>query len=348
MKQLYFLKTILVSFSLLLLTGLHAQDLHYSQVGNSPMNLNPGLTGVFDGDHRLIANFRNQWKAIPVPYLQLAGSWDWRIRDKKEQQTPWSVGAIFNYDRAGDAELSLAQLGLNGSYALRLNKAKRHFFTLGGNFNFGQRSFDPTGLQYGSQYQVKEGHISTNPTGETFGKTSRTFVDVGIGGNFRLQAHQDSARHRSKLDLGMGAFHLNEPQRNFLDNVDDPLKRRISVYGLGTLMLGAQFDLLLHAMGQFQGPHQELVFGAGGLFHLNQKRTKELALQAGLGYRIDDALIPWVALHYQNWQFHVSYDVNTSALREATNRRGGPEVSIIYIIKQVPIMKYCELCPTYM
>jgi type IX secretion system PorP/SprF family membrane protein len=312
------------------------------------MNLNPGLTGVFNGDHRLIANFRNQWQALPVPYLQLAGSWDWRIRNKEEAQTPWSIGTIFNYDRAGDAELSLAQLGLNGSYSHRISEAKRHFVTIGGNCNFGQRTFDPTGLRYGSQYEVKEGHASTNPSFENFGQTSRSFVDVGIGGNLRIQAHQDSLRHRSKLDLGVGAFHLNEPKRNFEDNVDETLKRRLSVYGLGTLMLSSKFDLLLHAMGQFQGPNQEIVLGAGGLIHLNQKRTQELALQLGLGYRIEDALIPWIALHYQNWQFHVSYDMNTSALNEATNRRGGPEVSVIYIIKQIPTMRYCELCPTYM
>lgn len=344
MKQHYTLKTIIFSLAIILALGLNAQDIHYSQVGNSPMNLNPALTGAFNGDHRLIANFRHQWKAIPVPYLQLAGNWDWRIRDKKEQQTPWSIGTVFNYDQAGDLELSLAQLGLNGSYAHRLVKEKNHFLVFGANANFGQRNFDPSGLHLGSQYHIKEGHISTDPHGENFARTSRTIVDFGLGANLRLKS--DSTR--SKLDLGIGAFHLNEPKMNFQDDIDDPLKKRLSLYGLGTLMLADKVDLLLHAMGQFQGPHQEIVFGAGGLFHLNQQKTRELALQAGLGYRIDDALIPWVALHWQSWQFHVSYDINTSPLRAATNRRGGPEVSVLYIIKHVPTMKYCELCPTYM
>lgn len=326
---------------------LFAQDIHYSQTGNSPLNLNPALTGGFNGDHRLIGNFRNQWQ-VPVPYLQLAGSWDWRLRDREKRQMPVSVGAIFNYDRAGDAELSLAQLGLSASYAFRLSKSRPHFLTLAGNLGVAQRKFDPNKLQYASQYDFKEGYLSTNPDNENIARTTRSFADMGLGVNLRLQAHPDSALNRTKLDLGLGAFHLNEPDRSFLRGIDDPLPRRISVYGLGTLMLASRFDLLLQAVGQFQGPHQEIVLGAGGLIHLNQTPTQELALQVGLGYRLDDALIPWAGLHYQNWQFHFSYDLNTSPINKATLYRGGPEISVIYIIRSVPPMQYCRLCPTYM
>jgi len=126
------------------------------------------------------------------------------------------------------------------------------------------------------------------------------------------------------------------------------MNRRLALHGNGTLELADKFDLLLFAMAQFQGDYQETVLGAGGLIHLNQTKTKELALQIGGVYRIGDAFAPWVALHMNAWQFHVSYDFNTSPFRQATNGFGGPEVSVIYIIKNVPPMEYCELCPKYM
>ncbi len=111
--------------------GLCAQDIHYSQTGNSPLNLNPGLTGVFGGNHRFAANFRRQWSSIPVPYLQLSGAYDIRFVDDKERFKPWSSGLLFNYDQAGDAKLSFSQLGLSGSYSHRLFPGKRNFLTFG-------------------------------------------------------------------------------------------------------------------------------------------------------------------------------------------------------------------------
>ncbi len=343
LKHPYYLKSTTLILAFIFSIGLIAQDLHYSQVGNSPLNLSPALTGSFSGNHRLIGNFRNQWQQVPVPYTQLAGAWDWRLTDKKEKQLPWAVGAIFNYDQQGDAELSLSQLGLNAAYAIRLAPKKNHFLTIGANVTFNQRSFDPTGLNFADQYTIKEG-LTTEPTKEIFTNTKRGFVALGTGVNLRLKSDEK----RSKLDVGVGAFHLNEPKQNFQDDVEEPLNKRWSSYALGTVMLADKFDLLMHAMGQFQGENQEVLIGAGGLFHLNQTKTQELAVQAGLGYRFDDALIPWVGLHYQNWQFHLSYDINTSALRGTNSRRGGPEISVIYIITKVPGMEYCKHCPTYM
>ena len=37
------------------------QDLHYTQFYNAHVNINPALTGIFNGDTRLSGKFRNQW-----------------------------------------------------------------------------------------------------------------------------------------------------------------------------------------------------------------------------------------------------------------------------------------------
>ena len=55
-------------FVLLAVTGAQGQDLHYSMFDLSPMNLNPGTTGKFDGDYRFSANHRHQWRAVTIPY----------------------------------------------------------------------------------------------------------------------------------------------------------------------------------------------------------------------------------------------------------------------------------------
>ena len=53
-----------------------AQDIHFSQFNNSPLNLNPAQTGLFNGDWRFVGNLRNQWSSVPVPYRTFSLSTD--------------------------------------------------------------------------------------------------------------------------------------------------------------------------------------------------------------------------------------------------------------------------------
>jgi len=171
--------------------GTFAQDIHYSQVGNSPQNINPGLIGVFDGNDRFIVNFRDQWRSV-VPYLQLAGGWDHRFMDKKERPTPFAMGLNLNYDKAGDLGLSWTNIGLGGSYAHRLLKNKDHFLSFGLNGSINNRNFDPADATFDAEYDIKNGRPQDILPSETFNNTSKWFGDVGGGVNLRLQ--KDSSR----------------------------------------------------------------------------------------------------------------------------------------------------------
>jgi hypothetical protein len=54
-------------------------------------------------------------------------------------------------------------------------------------------------------------------------------------------------------------------------------------------------------------------------------------------------------MDYRNFNVGISYDVNTSKLIAATNRRGGFELSVIYILrKAVPFIAKKRVCPIYM
>ncbi|HRJ35295.1 MAG TPA: type IX secretion system membrane protein PorP/SprF, partial [Flavobacteriales bacterium] len=67
-----------ILFFLLVLpfTNGKAQDIHFSQFDLSPINLNPGNTGLFDGTYRFAGNFRNQWRSVTVPYSTFSLSAD--------------------------------------------------------------------------------------------------------------------------------------------------------------------------------------------------------------------------------------------------------------------------------
>ncbi len=330
---------------LLLFTwGVSAQDIHYAQAGASPLNLNPALTGMFGGNQRFAANFRRQWATVGEPYLQVSGAYDLRFTNKKGHFKPWSASLLFNHDQAGDAKLSFSQLGLGASYTHRLVPGKKTFLTFGMSGSAIQRSFDPNGLRFDDQYFLKEGFVGSQATGEFFEATSKWLGEVSTGVNLRIL--NDSSR--TTLDIGAAAFHFNQPQKNFQDQLPTRLDSRFSVYVSSAWQMTKAFDLLFSITGQFQGANRQALLGVGGLYHLSSKRTRELALQLGGYYRAGDAFIPAVALHFQAWQFHFSYDLNTSSLREASLGKGGPEVSVIYILKNVPVIPVCKTCPTHM
>ena len=52
------------------------QDIHFSQFNNTPLIINPALTGVFNGNHRVFLNYKDQWRSIGAPYKTYAISYD--------------------------------------------------------------------------------------------------------------------------------------------------------------------------------------------------------------------------------------------------------------------------------
>ena len=62
MKKIYF------TFLLVMICALtFAQDVHFSQLSNSPLAINPAYTGLFDGYQRAIINYRSQWTSAASP-----------------------------------------------------------------------------------------------------------------------------------------------------------------------------------------------------------------------------------------------------------------------------------------
>ena len=67
-----------ISFWTLLING-NAQDIHLSQFSNTPLLRNPALAGIFTGDTRFQAVYRNQWQSIGYPYQTAALSGEYKF-----------------------------------------------------------------------------------------------------------------------------------------------------------------------------------------------------------------------------------------------------------------------------
>ena len=295
-----------------------AQDIHFSQFGNSPLNLSPGLTGVFGGDMRFVGNYRNQWNRVPVPYTTFSGSVENKFYHRKGRYDRFFTGALLiDYDRQGALKLTSLQIGIPISYTAPVSK--NNFLTFGVTPMFGQRAFNTSKLTFDEQWDGCFYNAGISPTeDQLFQNTDLKYFDISGGINFRTQ----SATKRHKLDLGAGLHHINRPDHNFWATTTDyKLASKLTFYGLGQLQLAKGFDLIGHGLFQRQGAYREIVSGLGARFHLNQKPYHELALQVGLDFRhrYTDAFIPHVEVHYRTWQLGFTYDVNTSGFKPATS-----------------------------
>lgn len=340
LKTLHSFKSIALALSLVWSFQLHAQDIHYSQFGRSPLNINPALTGLFKGDLRFIGNYRSQWNKIPVNYMTFSGGVDQKFINSNMQNSLFSAGLYLNHDEAGDLELSNTNVNLSGSFTRRLST--KHFLTAGIQVGGAQRRFDVSKLQVDSQYDGDQ-HNSSLPTGENALNSSVFYTDLSGGINYRFQNFDN----RMKLDFGVAVFHANSPNQSFFKNGNQKLAPRWSYYGMTTFGVGKMLDVGLQAIAQFQGPHQEVLVGGIGKIHLNQERDKELAFGLGLMYRIDDAWVPSVMVDYRMWSIGLSYDITSSPFSPIDFRRGGPEFSVVYIFSKVRPPKEFEICPLF-
>jgi len=326
---------------LLLAFSVKAQDIHFAQFYHSPLNLSPALTGVHEGDRRFIGNLRSQWQAALVPYKTFSGMFDSKVYSNKFKKGMLGVGAVFNYDVAGDGELGNVQLTASGSYVMTIDA--ENFLSFGLQVGVAQRSFRPASLTFDNQF---DGEIfdPNRPINEQFTNTAKVYGDINFGVNW----HGQKLRKRTRLDVGAAVYHLNQPDQSFNPNDPARLSSRISLYMMPTIQVNKTFDFVLNGMAQLQGAYTEGFLGAGGRIHLNQRRTKEMALQITGSYRFNafgDAIIPAAELHYKTWIVGLSYDINISDFQRATNRYGGPELAIRYTITNVKPINTFKICP---
>jgi type IX secretion system PorP/SprF family membrane protein len=327
-----------------------AQDIHFSQYLNSPMNLGPGMTGIFGGDMRFTANYRNQWRQVPVPYTTFSGVVENKFYLQKQRYDRYLTGGlILNHDRQGDLRLTSLQVGIPVSYTMPLAKVGapliHNFLTIGVVPMYGNRHFGTNKFSFDAQYIdcMYDPNAAINEA-SFFDKNSKSYFDLSAGVNYRWQAKL----YRSKVDLGAGWHHINRPDHDFWQGDGGVrLQRRLAFYTSLLFQVRPKVDLVGQGLWQKQGGYEQVAFGGGARFHLNQQPYHEFALQVGANFRqtYRDAIIPHIEAHYRTWTLGLSYDINISDAKIVTNRRGGPELALIYRLYKVKPLSKFKSCP---
>ena len=335
-------KTIIILIFIITNIGLQAQDIHFSQFDNSPLNLNPALTGNFNNDYRVVANHRNQWSSITVPYKTFSFSFDSRIAELPIKDTYAGAGILFNTDKAGDASFGTNQIKLSGALHRLMKRDSSFVVSVGLNMAVNQNNINFNELYFGSQYNGSY-YDPTSPSFETNPQANIWYFDIAAG----VAIYQE-IKEKYPIFYGITFTHINRPSQSF--NNDDLVKldMKFNTFVNSEFLIKDDFYALPSLSYYRQGKYNEL--NIGGLVRYNTTHYLFKKLYAGGWIRYKDAFITMIATDYQDFNIGLSYDFNISSLKIASRGLGGIELSVKYLFgKKVSYSApFNKQCPVFM
>jgi len=310
------------------------QDVHWSQFNDNQLFQNPGQAGHFDGDYRFIANYRDQWRSVTVPFSTFSMSADAKIKN-------YGVGLLLSHDQAGDGKFRTVEVQGNFSRLIKITKDSVHTIRPGINFGMNHRQINWDALYFDNQYN---GYIfdPTAATNETYQSDRKTNMSIGLGSLYEWRKNE-----RFKVLTGFGIYNLNRPNQGFYtENVKRDI--RFTLFAKGTFKINQKWDAVPSLQLNNQGIYRELMIGGSAKYYLTSQNKTYQALYGGIWMRNRDAAYLTFGYDYTDFFVGVSYDINYSKLVPASRARGGIEIAVRYIIRTFkPKRIIHRVCPDY-
>jgi len=320
-------------FILLIITPkMKAQDMFYSYYQGNALYLNPAETGHFYGDWRVAGNFRDQWRALNIPYNTFSAAFDKNVYILGNRI---GAGIYALNDQAGEVGIRTSRLHVSAAYELAI---RTHLIRIGLQTGINHKAVDFSNLSLPGNYNRSTG--SYDPS-ELNNENLYQF-DVGVGGHYRTKWS------RFEPSLGTAFFHLNNPVNSFYDNSDRLGLRMVSYLAVKTTVNDASYaspklffmyhDKQTNYMAGIESgyniPGKSIVKQviAGGYFRSGSpEQIQSLVIQAGATIRRLTVVI--------------NYDFTLSAA--TFNPPGAFEVSFVYRSLSTVLNSYSIPCDRF-
>lgn len=296
-------------------TNLLAQDVHYSQWTKNPVFISPSFTGSISEKLRITAQKREQWASVTIPFSTNSLSLDAPFGKN-------GLGGQIIFDQSGSSRLSLSQLNLQYS---RLISKWRLGFLMG----FAQRKIDYSELTF------------LNPN-EPIVSLSKSYFDLGLG--IHRQIEIDNYK---ELQVGYSIFHINSPNRSFI-NQEDILSLKHHFFSVLKLDLTNEVNLSPSVFFSSQQKQKEFIVGAEISYDINNQ-NQDVILFGSANHRVGDAIIFALGTKINQTFVGLNIDLNVSDFSSATNNYGAWEISFIHYIKHSTISRpNLQACPSFL
>lgn len=297
-----------------------AQDIHFSQFFETPLLRNPSLAGIFSGDYRVQAVYRDQWNSVTTAYktVSLNGEYKMPVGRGNDFLT---LGLQMLQDRAGTISWVSTSVLPAINYHKSLSDTRTSYLSVGFMGGWVQKRFDRTKMTTNSLYDgLGDGEINLQP--------QYSYWDASVGMSYNAQLNDNP---ENNFYLGAAYHHFNRPKNSFFR---DP---RVELMPKTDISAGVRFAvteasyLTLQANQSFQSQFKETMVGGLYGIKLGDVDKPTYVLHGGLFTRLNDAIIPVVKVDYAPFAFSFSYDVNISKLSTSSYGRGGFELGLSYV-----------------
>lgn len=316
MKKRCLLLVILVGC---LYTGYAQVEPHFSQYYTYPLWLNPALTGATEGNYRLTAIHRNQWSSITKAFSTTGVTVD----VPTNKNINFGVNVLNQTAGSGGYKYFNGQFSISYS-GVRFGAEGEQVISFALQAGMIGRRFDVSKFQGGDQWVPVIGYNPNVPTSDILAKSSSSVFDMGAG----IAYYDASAEKKVNLFGGFSATHLTQPEDPFLseDYFKAKMPIRYTVHGGVKLRLSDKAFAVPNALYMRQGNASEMM--VGGYVQLRANDVTDV--MAGLNYRLNDAIYPYVGIFFSGLLIGLSYDMNTSTLGKTAGGASSFEISLTF------------------
>lgn len=299
-------------------------DPHFTQNYTYPMYINPAMVGQTDGDYRASAVYRTQWGSFGHPYRTTGLSFDTRTNENV------ALGVNIMNQAAGDGGFNYFTAYASVAYTgVKFGANENHHVIFAMQAGMINRHVNENKFKWGDQWNPITGYSSSNPTTESFAKTSATVLDMGTGALY----YDGSPDKKANVFGGISFFHINKPSDPIVSTQSVELNNipmRYTIHGGASVNLADGVNLVPHILYNRQGNASETMLGV----YAQKVVNDETEVMLGGYYRFKDAIAPFAGVNYKNFLVGLSYDANTSKLGAMTRNVNSFELSLSYIMKK--------------
>lgn len=300
-----------------------SQDIHFSQFFEAPLLRNPSLAGIFKGDIRVQAVYRDQWNNVTNAYKTGSLNGEYKMPIGKADDF-FTLGLQILYDRAGTIGWTSVHLLPAINYHKSLSADRSRYLSLGFMGGLVERSFDRSKMTTDAQYPTGGGF-----DGENLPSAKYSYLDGSVGMSYNASSNNNPDNN---FFIGAAYHHFNRPDYSFYRDASVELYPKWVFSGGIRFGVGEYAYMTLQADHSMQGSFRETIGGAMyGLKLGGDPDNPVYTIHAGSFLRWADALIPVIKIDYVPFSFALSYDVNISKLKPSSYGRGGFELSLSYI-----------------
>lgn len=313
-----------LNIALLISFSAFCQDIHFSMYDEMPLNINPALAGNSSSTKRAGLIYRNQWNSVSSPFESSGVYGDLKIQHEKLNGANIGVGLLFLNDRSGSGGWQENQLYLAANYQKFIDKKQSLLLSAGPKIGFYQKGFDPSKLNFETDFTYETAAFTSNGNFENFGgsKMSVTQADLALGASLTKYN-----RLGQESIIGFAFSHLISPNSSFVNN-DELSPLLFSIHASTVKSISRVLKVKPSMLYLSQNKAQNFIIGGQFIYSLGTRLVEETDLKAGAYIRTNDAVFFTFGINHDNWGINLAYDYNLSGLQQISSNVNALEIAI--------------------